>query len=148
MMKRKWLVVLLFSLVSLGQAHPFAYALSHGDSVQVGCSCKQSGKKCVHGCSLRRKSKSPSKIEISNRSTYLAPEQTASSKPEWVSPQCSRQQQAKILSFQSDPFLIPQETHDLPLVDTEWGTRSFPVSLPWTLACESPPPKPNPPDAS
>ncbi len=144
-MQNKWLVLLFFGLISLGQGYPFAYALSHGEAVHAQCSCNRSGRKCVHGCALKRKSKSPPSAVMS-QSQASAPQ--PSSEEQWVSAQCSRQQQAKILSFHSDPFVIPQEMRDIPLTGTEWGIQSLPVSSPWTLACESPPPKPNPPDAS
>ncbi len=99
-LRSKWWVLVLFGLISLGQAYPYSYAW--GLSRQVECSCNRSGRKCIHGCKFRKKVIRVSCHDHEEADPSPTPKPGA---PEWVSPNCSKSQANKVLSFQWDPFI-------------------------------------------
>lgn len=55
--RHKWFVALFFCLISFGQAYPYSYAWAMGR--HEACGCNLSGRRCLHGCDLKRRPKGP-----------------------------------------------------------------------------------------
>lgn len=51
--RQKWFVALFFCLISFGQAYPYSYAW--GLSQHEECGCNLSGRRCIHGCDLKKR---------------------------------------------------------------------------------------------
>lgn len=56
--RHKWFVALFFCLVSFGQAYPYSYAWAMGQ--YEACGCNLSGRRCIHGCDLKKRPRGPS----------------------------------------------------------------------------------------
>lgn len=154
--RRKFVVSFFFCLVTIGQGYPFATAYAIGQE-HAQCQCNQAGRKCIHGCDLKKHKskkiaaaveKSPCHQGVSRTAKHThqqhAPLQVAkndSDSAQWVSPACSRQHQQKVLSFQSDPFLL-KSVQWVPtgvlFKEMRW-TISQPTEV--FLACDEHPPK-------
>ena len=130
--RHKWLVALFFCLISFGQAYPYSYAWAMGQ--QEECGCNLSGRKCIHGCDLKKGRKGQGSDIHANHHVHsghdhsmMASHEAAGHAqshdghrpafgedvnedmaPVWVNPDCSRQRQREVLSFRGDPFL-PQQ---------------------------------------
>lgn len=60
--RHKWFVALFFCLISFGQAYPYSYAWAMGQ--HEACGCNLSGRRCIHGCDLKKRPRGPSpKVE-------------------------------------------------------------------------------------
>ncbi len=125
-LRSRILVAVFFGLISLGQAYPLSYIWAHLEA--VSCGCNQSGRKCIHGCQVKKR---PAKVHACHS------EKTWS----WVNPGCSKQKEAPSLQFQQEPFL-PQRTVFL-LGRVTWAheiRQGFYASH-WTQAPDPPPPR-------
>ncbi|MCC6271976.1 MAG: hypothetical protein IT572_00790 [Deltaproteobacteria bacterium] len=55
--RHKWFVALFFCLISFGQAYPYSYAWALGQ--HEACGCNLSGRRCIHGCDLKKRPRGP-----------------------------------------------------------------------------------------
>lgn len=125
--RRPWFVLLFFCLISSGQAYPYSYAWAMGQEAK--CGCNLSGRKCIHGCDLKKKRDSSYDHAAMGHGGHeghharmgsgheghgghgaepaasLDPRIDNEEVPVWVNPDCSRQQRAQVLDFRGDPFL-------------------------------------------
>jgi hypothetical protein len=133
--RAKLFIAFWFSLISLGQAYPFAVVYAHVRTEQCGCNLK--GHKCVHGCALKKRIKAEGLHGVMG---HKANDET-SSQDQWISPNCSRQKVREVLSFQSEPFLLSptQNLQGPPVMDFFHQPQVTPASL--LLSCDDPPPK-------
>lgn len=133
--RHKWLVALFFCLISFGQAYPYSYAWAMGQ--QEECGCNLSGRKCIHGCDLKKGRKGHAhgsdlqanhhehsghdhsmmadhssshhgKNHVTHQASFAEDFNHEDMASVWVNPDCSRQRQREVLSFRGDPFL-PQQ---------------------------------------
>ncbi len=123
----RWFAALLFGLISLGQAYPYSYVLAH--AVEAKCGCNQSGRKCIHGCELKKRKLSRV------RGCHQEPAY------QWVSPNCSKQSEEKVLSFQGEPFILRPVSFLLGTSGWILAPPSFSVFDFWIPPTSSPPPK-------
>jgi hypothetical protein len=112
--RMKLFAAVLFCLISLGQAYP--YAVVYGHSRETQCGCNLQGRSCIHGCDLKKKSSAPP---------------------------ChpGMQHQDSQLSFQTEPFLLSpvQALQGPAAVDFFLNP---PLALTgFLLSCDDPPPK-------
>jgi hypothetical protein len=145
------LAFFFFCLISLGQAYPYAVAFAMNRSEQ--CSCNLSGRQCIHGCDLKKRSHSHdhhAEAAVADPSAMPCHQKTAAEKKitrvdegqsHWISPNCSKQKQREILSFQGDPFLPIQFSQASVLSFAQDTFHRIFGFHEWIVACESPPPK-------
>ncbi|MFO1464186.1 MAG: hypothetical protein U1F66_10460 [bacterium] len=116
--RKKLLVAWFFALVSFGQAYPYSYALTLDQHAE--CGCNLSGRKCIHGCDLKKHHHAPGHGpaamghagHFGHHGQFVqGDDETATV---WVNPDCSQQKRREVLDFRGDPFLPqvqPQVVH-------------------------------------
>ena len=127
LLRQKWFVLLFFCLISSGHSYPYSYAWAMGQEAK--CGCNLSGRKCIHGCDLKKKRTSSHDHAAMGHEGHaghhamkdsgheqhadhgtkhagvLDPRVANEEVPVWVNPDCSRQQRRQVLDFRGDPFL-------------------------------------------
>jgi hypothetical protein len=141
-LRQQGLVVLLFSIISMGQAYPLAYLFA---SVQeMKCGCNQVGRACIHGCELKKHRRHANHLSHSNKPSEMKRHgcHAKKTKMAWVNPDCSQQSEQEILSFHSEPFLVKYEGTSLKTLNF---VNSFPsqehFSPFWISSLDPPPPR-------
>lgn len=113
-------VAFFFCLISFGQAYPYSFAWALGETLE--CGCNLSGRKCIHGCDLKKHKQGHDHETAAVSHDHHAMSGHAGhhegmhaalqdsgdeSAPTWVNPDCSRQQRRQVLDFRGDPYLPP-----------------------------------------
>lgn len=116
-LRAKTCVFILFGLITFGQAYPYSYVWAEGG--HADCGCNDAGRKCIHGCDLKKKRPSQdhhAAMDHDHAATqghgaghdHAALDQSGQDEqPHWVNPDCSKQKKSQILSFRGDPC-VPQ----------------------------------------
>jgi len=111
-LRAKTCVLILFGLITFGQAYPYSYAWAEGR--QSECGCNSLGRKCIHGCDLKKKRAGHDHHAAMDHAHHGQPTETAvlhaqdqDSRSHWVNPDCSKQKKREVLDFRGDPF-VPQ----------------------------------------
>jgi hypothetical protein len=148
-LRAKLCVFILFGLISFGQAYPYSYAWA--ESQHAECGCNDSGRKCIHGCDLKKR---PKPVDHSAHGGHdhaamghaamghaVVDQPADDSRPLWVSPDCSKQKKREILDFRGDPFVPQTVVFFLPIhslmMDVAIQQRPFQRSI----LPDPPPPK-------
>lgn len=116
-LRAKTCVFILFGLITFGQAYPYSYIWAEGGHAE--CGCNDAGRKCIHGCDLKKKSSAHEHHAAMGHHDHAAMQDHGSrhghenhtaiqtkdqdDQPNWVSPSCSKQKKREILSFRGDP---------------------------------------------
>ncbi|HKY61980.1 MAG TPA: hypothetical protein VJR29_01040 [bacterium] len=149
-LRAKTCVLVLFGLITFGQAYPYSYAWAEGRHAQ--CGCNESGRKCIHGCDLKKKRSSHDHHAAmghghhGHHGTEPAPAAKLDSPDEdsrslWVSPDCSKQKKREVLDFRGDPFVPQMVTFFLPLHSVEWASDAEARLVQRIFLPDPPPPK-------
>ena len=138
-LRAKIWVLLFFGLIGLGQAYPYSYAWAQGRHAE--CGCNDAGRKCIHGCDLKKKSKPTTHHVSANSPIPIMRSEDGDSRPFWVSPDCSKQKKREILDFRGDPFVPQTAFFFLPIHMLEFNAGVERRPLQRSFLPDPPPPK-------
>jgi len=107
-------IALLFFLITLGQAYPMSYAWGMGREGE--CTCQRSGHDCIHGCP--RHSEGHARAHAAGDYGKIERSEGQNEAAGLYRLPCGGRSQRELLSFQGDPFLPSQISHEvLPALD-------------------------------
>ncbi len=146
-LRAKTCVFVLFGLITFGQAYPYSYAWAEGQHSE--CGCNNSGRKCIHGCDLKKKRADHDHHAAMGHAHHghEATETAAlnskddDSRPLWVNPDCSKQKQREVLDFRGDPFVPQVVRFFLPSRIVDFAPESYSRPLQRSFLPDPPPPK-------
>ena len=130
-LRAKTCVFVLFGLITFGQAYPYSYAWAEGRHAE--CGCNNSGRKCIHGCDLKKKRSAPDHHDHAAMGH--------DSRSHWVNPDCSKQKQREVLDFRGDPFVPQMVSFFLPSRVADLVEAAGPQPIQRSFLPDPPPPK-------
>lgn len=148
-LRAKTCVLILFGLITFGQAYPYSYAWAEGRHAE--CGCNNSGRKCIHGCDLKKKRSSHDGHDHAAMghahhgqeapATAALASHDEDSRSLWVNPDCSKQKKREVLDFRGDPFVPQAVNFFLPSRVADLAEAAVPRPIQRSFLPDPPPPK-------